>query len=171
MEGVGGESDRAEFHHRLRPRRPQSFSPPPSTRRCRPLSAKRPCKLHDVRLTPSFSLGILSEADPTSFPVLGRSLVKPRPSVLPRSHLARRWLSTGPEGASAVCQSSQPRPPRLFSLSYIYSCAAAAAPAQAIILEAFPSSYWQRHSRHRSHRRRALLCRTEGSHSWPSAPS
>ncbi|KAJ8469693.1 hypothetical protein ONZ51_g8820 [Trametes cubensis] len=38
--------------------------------------------------------------------LLGRSLVKPRPSVLPRSHLARRWLSTGPEGASA------PPPPR-----------------------------------------------------------
>ncbi|KAI0328790.1 NADH dehydrogenase [Cubamyces sp. BRFM 1775] len=38
--------------------------------------------------------------------LLGRSLVKPRPSVLPRSQLARRWLSTGSEGASA------PPPPR-----------------------------------------------------------
>ncbi|KAI9057707.1 FAD/NAD-P-binding domain-containing protein, partial [Trametes sanguinea] len=41
--------------------------------------------------------------------LLGRSLVKPRPSVLPRSQLSRRWLSTGTESASAPPPPSPPK--------------------------------------------------------------
>ncbi|KAI8973098.1 FAD/NAD-P-binding domain-containing protein [Trametes punicea] len=46
--------------------------------------------------------------------LLGRSLVKPRPSVLPRSHLSGRWLATGPESASAPPPPPPPPKPSIW---------------------------------------------------------
>ena len=117
--------------------------------------------------------------------VLGRSLVASRPSVVPRLHSARRWVSAGAasEGASAVCHCPPtlrappppPRPPvRAAALFFSHPRdplrPAPSAPHQVLALEALPPGHGLRYPRHSRQWRRVLLLCSKGQGAGRAAP-